>query len=95
MATFKVGMRVRIRMDAIPNSECGDASQQAIGREGVLVSRETHWHWQWRVQVVGIEPLLYAREDALEPLTDPLADAFIERIKRLEREPAPMVKETA
>lgn len=29
----------------------------------------------------------------LSPLTDPQADTFIERIKRLEREPAPFIKE--
>jgi hypothetical protein len=96
MATFKVGQRVK-RIGG-----CIDASYPAapVGLEGTVLTAAR--------QALGCTPgtlILDVRFDdgrewacvphSLAPLTDPAADAFVERIKRMEREPAPRVKESA
>jgi len=81
MATFTKGQRVKVRDNGTPWA----------GREGVFV------------QYGGLRPIeiLHGMDSAaifngeecagracdLVPLTDPAADQFIERIKKLEREP--------
>jgi len=82
MTNFKVGQRVRVR------KECDRVSPECAhlcGAEAQLVSVYGYREWELSLRVRG-GPVI-AHEDALEPLTDPKADEFIERIKKLEREP--------
>lgn len=76
MATFKVGQRVRIRIDA----NCAVAYR---GKEALIVAAHDDmvatWPWDWELMVDGSNTPVYARERALEPLTDPLADSWADR----------------
>jgi len=81
MATFKVGDKVRIKKTA--NFE--PAARCFLGAEAVIVGDGLLYEWKLNL-FVGGEPL-GANSSALEPLTDPGAERFIERIKRLGKEP--------
>ncbi len=71
----------------------------AVGCEATVLGR---WHGKGRRwlhwEVVVDDPRignLVCHTDSLRPLTDPKADAFIEQIKKIAREPAPMLLENA
>ena len=96
MATFKVGQRVRIVGVAV--------AYEVLGREAVVIGApETRSHHITHERYTGY-PLSIAgigerdvngiryvfRPANLAPLTDPSADQFIERIKKLVREPITM-----
>lgn len=86
MANFKVGQRVRKvrmnppRLQVIP-----------LGTEGVIVAErdaDGEYGVRWNCDMAGFG-FLYASSWMLAPLTDPKADAFIESLKKLAREPQP------
>ena len=85
MATFKVGQRVRLVKSVLGNT----------GAECVVTALAAEGYWSQIGEYVGIEIKIdgsderYVAPDEswLAPLTDPKADEFIERIKKLAREP--------
>ena len=84
MATFKVGQRVRIVM----------ATRRAdlfLNKETVITGRARHPYEKlgYRTEITDRhgEPGVYTEH--LAPLTDPAADAFIERVKSWKPEPVP------
>lgn len=86
---MKIGDRVRFVRGAAP------AWEPLIGREGRIVGLGNNpgyvIDFRWDCHVNFGEPdsgvnCLFAE---LEPITDPKAEQFIERIKKLAREPAP------
>lgn len=89
MANFKVGQRVRVvktHMHSIP---------WLIGKEGTILRATTeHGGWgpaEWAVRVDGTpwDYMLFL-SCHLAPLTDPKADEFIEKLKKLGNEPQPV-----
>lgn len=96
MSAFKVGQRVR-------NIYMGDGASVPFGAEGVVTGLgEASRPYPDGYQVVfdshpswSPDRSWNCRRDVLAPLTDPLAEQFIERIKKIAREPAPLVKEKA
>lgn len=81
MTTFRVGQRVkraRPYMASVPAGETGTVT--ACGALGVGVRWDSYLDPTFR---------FYAPE-TLEPLIDPKADAFIESLRKLGREPAPL-----
>lgn len=96
MATFKVGQRVKV--------VSAYWAHELIGLEGVIAP-----DWDsppppgWHNVTLGVpnaggydswaRPGWQFASHHLAPLTDPKADAFIERIKRLANEPQPMKRE--
>jgi hypothetical protein len=98
MATFKVGQRVKVirSQGFIP---------KAVGREATIIAIEPNRRCS-AAHYIAIDGLPcdslivigatgWAYPDQLAPLTDPRADAFIESLKKLSREPQPFVKVTA
>ena len=97
MATFRVGQRVRVRAD-LRTTKTKDMA--ALGMETVITgARYTDWLTNRGAYPTALsdswgEQGIY--ESALTPLTDPAADAFMERMKKLGKEPindAPKVTE--
>jgi hypothetical protein len=106
MANFKIGQRVRCvaesLRDAVPNA----VRPAPIGTEGVVISPLIlDWRdgvWVYVVRFDGVDSGYRERAEwtgaygcepyEIAPLTDPGADAFIERIKKLAREPAPLTQ---
>lgn len=100
MAIFKVGQRVRI----VRGSKSG-RGPSCVGREATIidyvaqiryVSGEVKEAYFLAIDGIGTHNPVhgdpYAAEGSwLAPLTDPKADEFIERLKKLEREPQPLV----
>lgn len=91
MAAFNVGQRVRI-VESPPASWLGEwfmtqvlrlpEAPESIGCEGVIVGRYTGLASLWLHWEVAVgRDRLYCSSDGLRPLTDPKADAFIERVK--------------
>lgn len=83
MATFRVGQRVRI-------VDCYTFHELYVGKEAVVMGHEQIQTFAgpvdiW-IDVAGIGRRAFASFQ-LAPLTDPGAYAFIERIKRLGKEP--------
>lgn len=84
MATFKIGQRVRIQAHARP--------ERVRGMEGVIVANGTIYPWVVTLANTGGLPHSITgstndwsmSEDEIAPLTDPGADAFMERIKNLQ-----------
>lgn len=97
MATFKVGQRVRV----VTPGCC----PEAFRKEATILSLPgSHPNPGFRdcygVNVDGLEPPFFAALGrywgaayCFEPLTDPKADAFIERIKKLKPYDEPVVTE--
>ena len=89
MATFKVGQRVRlISQDPSSIARWGNY----IGQEAIVVATShPHFSWALGIQFLSEQQLWAAMPRHLAPLTDPKADEFIEGLKKLAREPAPLV----
>ena len=88
MATFKVGQRVRVIK--------ARHAKEIIGMETTITSEgfvDVWGDFGYRTQWSDANGYPGHLAEHLAPLTDPGADAFIERIKKLAREPQP-VKET-
>ena len=84
MATFRVGQRVRVRKDVAARQEC----EWALGMETSIIGRASLRGWDWMLGLVMPDGRhIEADSSALEPLDDPAVDAFIERIKKLGKEP--------
>lgn len=86
MATFKVGQRVR----KIAHGNLPWHRGVPIGTTGTILRTAQHFGAEWEMSYDGMPPppLAYvANSDMLAPLIDPLADAFVERIKKIAREP--------
>lgn len=94
MATFRVGQRVRM-LPTVAHPWSDEGIVEAIDKIHPLTLRPACWvvsdkphpadaemHFRWAV----------ATED-LQPLTDPGADAFMERIKKLKPYEEPKVKQ--
>jgi hypothetical protein len=88
MATFKVGDRVRV---VAVDGTATDALIVPIGAEGVVMDAGGDWCWQYGVELPGHMPsrggLWGFNAEHLAPLTDRGADAFMERLRNLGREP--------
>lgn len=86
MATFKIGQRVRIIRAA--------NHPQLTGAETRITSGlfRHFGRWGYRTELTDSIGAPGVREEHLAPLTDPKADEFIERMKKLAREPAPVVE---
>lgn len=89
---FKVGQRVR----KVAVSTWGERLVP-IGATGTIVGIDPDHDYDWRVEYDGYKPLrpwrtFYAYSWMLAPLTDPGADAFIERIKKLKPYDEPRVE---
>ncbi len=84
MATFKVGQRVKI-IGPLPlgQKHFEDVETSITGGPFVSFDGEEAWHTAYS-DADHKRGVLAAN---LAPLTDPKADEFIERIKKLEREP--------
>lgn len=82
MATFKVGQRVRI-------VACdGPSAAYLVGVEGVITQiPSTFIKADCVVHEAGNKIGIACNFHHLTPLTDPGADAFMERMRRLGREP--------
>ncbi|MCK9361952.1 hypothetical protein M0Q28_07085 [Patescibacteria group bacterium] len=94
MATFKVGQRVRFIGSCFSGAP-------PIGAEGVVFSLEADVEWDCVVDFPAfpdyvnrdLPPTHYLMDfSMLTPLTDPGADAFMERIKKLGSEPVNTVE---
>lgn len=84
MSTFKVGQRVKRVADPdliLPAS----STTMPIGREGTVIVGSVPGHVC--VQPDGGANYWHCYPETLAPLTDPSADAFMERLKKLGREP--------
>ena len=84
MATFKVGQRVRVRMQKLGSIELYGS---IVGCEATITSvpaKNGKLDCTAEVDGNGSWELFFHN---LSPLTDPAADQFIERIKKLGREP--------
>lgn len=89
MATFKVGDRVRI-------VNAYGCHRPVIGQAGVITNSFTHHNffphlkYDWQALLDDGEPFV-GPADHFAPLTDPKADAFLEKMRKLkpyvEREP--------
>ena len=85
MATFKVGRRVKRVAQGpgllpIPLGTTGTV----IGDDGFMFGQ--HWtRVQWDIDLAPDYCSVFT--DTLAPLTDPSADAFIDRLKKLGKEP--------
>ena len=98
MAVFKVGQRVRVIASDLPRWS------YLIGREGVIeVANVIPWEWIVRIDAPHLEPDPTMRgcfgfhSHELAPLTDPGAESFIAKLKKLGSEPvndAPKVRVT-
>ena len=97
---FKVGQRVRI-VGCITRNH-----RQIVGQEGVIVRRSVI-AGDWIVNIPAVHSCRPRNDDDLPPfhyrsppeylvpLTDPLAEQFIESLKKLAREPQPLQTEKA
>lgn len=101
MATFKIQQRVRL-VSHVCNDGCWSKDAPPIGAEGCIV-RVGHvlnsYRFEWVVDFPlhptnpaghdeALRPSEYLMDSSmLAPLTDPKADEFIERIKKLKPEP--------
>ena len=89
MATFRVGQRVKkVQMYGAYSPR----ETVPLGTQGIIVGAPGMAFWDYDVKYDGLPPertygSYGADEHMLAPLVDPAADAFMERIKRLEREP--------
>lgn len=106
MATFKVGQRVKLLVNKpsggpwpvqVPAGAVGTVTSPLMFVKPVNVNGLAH---VYAVQFDGVssgfrDGHFSCRPHEIVPLTDPKADAFMERIKKLEREPAPRIKEPA
>ena len=90
MATFKVGQRVRVVCETGP-----DDCSHLIGRETTILRIDTSDPDGCIYDVIFDGQIIGFRAAELAPLTDPDAEKFIERIKRMEREPRPLIKDPA
>ena len=87
MATFRVGQRVRF---AGPYSRHvnGPGLRIRVGQAGTIIGKACGVSLRdWFVLYDGEDAAAISDGWQLRPLTDPKADEFIERIKKLEREP--------
>lgn len=98
MSQFRVGQRVRVACDG--SSYLGKTAtvirairveNTPIYQRGRMVERYTGTRYRVDVDGVGCigdfqRPISYQAHD-LRPLTDPHADAFIERVKKWKSEP--------
>jgi hypothetical protein len=95
MATFKVGQRVK----KIAASHLGRETAP-IGSIGTIVGAPGECYWGYDVVYDNLPPTEYrlgsygADHHMLAPLTDPGADAFMERIKKLKPYDEPVVAKT-
>jgi hypothetical protein len=90
MATFKVGQRVKV---VSVEGAITQADLEALGKEGVIVAlgpvrcggilSSIDREYNVRLEGVSVTPNYGFDACHLAPLTDPKADAFIERIKNL------------
>lgn len=93
MATFKVGQRVKkVRHNGrVPGQPgVGHLHFTPLGAEGVI---EEIAGSEVAVLFDGMEYQLWGFPWQFVPLTDPQADAFMEGLKKLAREPQPVVRE--
>jgi len=88
MSTFHIGQRVRIKQNTHADPRC----RQYLGVE-TRIHGKYAWDGYWELAIVDEYGRVCAADDALEPLTDPKADEFIEGLKKLGREPAPREEE--
>lgn len=97
MAIFRVGDRVR----KVNNGHRKAQVLVPLGAEGVIVGWDPDGTFEWMVEYPDAPkppfPWKYhfADSEMLAPLTDPKADAFLESLKRLGREPLVPTKEHA
>lgn len=87
MSVFRVGQRVRIATEV---QYCEPHLRHLLGAETVITSeRETHYGCSgYRTAATdGVPNCCGVPEYYLTPITDPQADAFMERMKKLGREP--------
>lgn len=87
MATFKVGQRVRI-------IGARKGWERIIGRETVILEGPIDWFGDIGYKTGVSEELRVPGHHAahLAPLTDPKADAFLERIRKLKPYDEPKVE---
>lgn len=93
MANFKVGQRVRIVNDIVFGFRAVPPNYY-LGKEAVIIAPGGYKQSDWRLLVAGETPYLadvFARNEELVPLTDPKADEFVERIKKLKPYEEPCV----
>lgn len=90
MATFRVGQRVKRIREAALNGRI------PIGCEGAVAAHDGgSWvdvHWDTHVGGAGIGGSWSTPREYVAPLTDPKADEFIERIKKMKVYDEPTVK---
>ena len=84
MATFKVGQRVRVIKHYVGLVPFDVAH---LGKEGVVINVSPHLPYPYWVALDSGIVHYFAAEE-LTPLTDPKADEFIARLKKLGSEPA-------
>lgn len=90
MATLKVGMRVRI----VGVDRHDSNAVRTLGHTGTITHAFRHGY-QWAVEVDDVPaPGEYAfwayHTHQLAPLTDPRAEEFIAKLKKLGNEPVPL-----
>lgn len=92
MATFKVGQKVKVIAQVPASIECYGSR---IGQEAV-VEALTHQTYGGALTIAFLSDgaKWAAIPEHLAPLTDPKADEFIEGLKKLAREPAPIVPQS-
>lgn len=90
MANFRVGQRVRV----VAHQPLGLGDSYHVGKEGFVDSVDpAAKEYSVAVLLDGQHAPLWFRCSELRPLTDPKAEAFVERLKKLAREPAPVERE--
>ena len=90
MATFKVGQRVKVI--AISPGDWGTKCR--VGDEGIVVAPRYPMKFghEWCVYIERLQHEYEFYSYELAPLTDPKADEFIERIKKMKVYDEPTVK---
>ncbi len=102
MAKFKIGMAVRYIGGASKDPTCRPNTMKARGVEVVIVGTGERHGWDWIIKADSLKDGItrgsdsglapdecYADSCQLRPRSDRKADEFIERIKKLAREPMP------
>ena len=91
MATFKVGQRVRlVNCESTPNPgfrQCTGDEVVILGALGADPMFPACYQISIPANYIGRAAMTFVPPFRLSPLTDPGADAFIERMKKLGREP--------
>jgi hypothetical protein len=90
MATFKAGQKVKRVRDPLGGADSAADTTMPIGATGTVLGGAIG-------SMIGVQPDSGAMEwycdpASLEPLTDPGADAFLERIRKLKPYDEPKVE---